>query len=192
VVLCCRLIDNLSSFSIGWVDDWHQVRKLARSGLAHADWRRGSYLPHVCLAPRGAGATALLASNAKVPLINGTIFLQLSLSDYYQAIHRLTEDPPPADISPEAIFYPIRRLDQASLLLPTGKSALASLCSFSNLVVIEDVDLTPTILRRHLAAQKLTDIAASDATDRTEMHGTNLLCLTRKLFEQHLPGRRIW
>jgi len=192
VALCCRLLDNLSSFSIGWVDDWYQVRKLSRRGLARRDWQRGSYLPHVCLAPKGSGATALLASNAKVPLINGTTFLQLSLTDYYRAIHLLTQGPPPADVRPEAVFFPIRRLGPSSLLLPSGDSALAALCSLSNLVVIEDIDLTPAILRRHLTASKSRDLAASDATNRSEMHGANLLCLSRKQFQDHLPGRRIW
>jgi hypothetical protein len=74
VVLCCRLLDNLSSFSIGWVDDWYQVRKLSRRSLAQLDWRRGSYLPHMCLAPNGTGPTSLLASNAKVPFLNGSTF----------------------------------------------------------------------------------------------------------------------
>ena len=192
VVLCCRLLDNLSRFSIGWVDDWYQVRKLSRRRLARRDWQRGSHLPHECLAPEGPGAPALLASNARVPLIKGTTFLQLSLTDYYRAIHLLTQGPPPADVRPEAVFFPIRRFAPESLSLPLGGSALGAMCSFSSLVVIEDIDLTPGMLRRHLSDHKLADVAASDATNRTEMHGTNLLCLSRKELRDCLPGRRIW
>ena len=69
---------------------------------------------------------------------------------------------------------------------------MAAFCALSDLVVIEDIDLTGRALRRHLEANQLTSLAASDATDRARMHGTNLLCVCRREKEELLPGRRIW
>lgn len=71
-------------------------------------------------------------------------------------------------------------------------SSLLSLCSLADLILIEDVDCTARTLRRHLETLHLTDLAASDATDRKRMQGTNILCISRRENEQFLPGRRIW
>ncbi len=192
VILLCRLLNNASQFSVGWVDDWHQVRKLARRALDFYGWREGAYLPHVALRHSGLRPPDLLASNGRVPLLNGATFCQLSLSDYYRGLHMLTERPPPPDICRYAVFFPIRRFNEASLELPGGGSVLESLCAFSHAVVIEDVDLTSRILRRHMASRRLVDLVASDATDRSRMHTANLLCVAPKRHASILPGRRVW
>jgi hypothetical protein len=116
----------------------------------------------------------------------------LSLTDYYKAIHLLTQGPPAADARPEAVFFPIRRLGPNSLLRPSGGSALEAMCSLSKLVAIEDIDLTPAMLYRHLMACNLSGLAATDATNRNEVHGSHVLCLSARQFQDQLPGRRIW
>lgn len=191
MILLCRLLNNASRFAIGWVDDWYQVRKLSGRRLPHRAWKRGAYLPHVALSSNGPRAQDLFASNAKVPLLKEATFRQLSLSDYFRGLHTLT-GPRPQDMRPEAIFFPIRRFDESALDLPSGGSILEKLCSLSDAVIIEDVDLNARELQRHLAARELANLAASDATDRRQMRTASLLCLCRRENAALLPGRRIW
>jgi len=190
VILLCRLLNNASVFSIGWVDDWHQVGKLARRALDFHAWKEGAYMPHIALRCDGLRVPGLLASNGRVPLPNGSTFCQLSLSDYFRGLHMLTEGPLPADIRPEAVFFPVRRFDESALESPGGESVLERLCSLSFAVIIEDVDLDARVLRRHLARRQLDGLAASDATDRSRMHVANLLGIASKQHASILPGRR--
>ncbi len=192
VVLLCRLLNNASQFSVGWIDDWYQVRKLSGGRLAYDAWRKGAYLPHVALHTDTFRVQDIFASNAKVPLLNGSTFRQLSLSDYYRGLSILSADPPPRDMDPAAIFFPIRRFSGASLDLAGGESALDKLCLLSEVVIVEDVDLEHRALVRYLAERELGHLAASDATDRSQMHTASLLCICAKERASLLPGRRIW
>lgn len=200
VILCCRLFDNLSQFSIGKVDDWYQVRKLSRNVLSKSDWHDGNYLPHMCLAPDGKGVSRLVASNARIPLLVGTTFQLLSLSDYFRGIDTLWRGDFNEVSVAGQVFFPVRRLNSDSLLLTDDQSSidryrlstLSMMCDLSQWVVIEDVDMTPAILLRHLKEMNLSNLSASDATDRKHMHGTNLLCLCKKENQHHLPGKRFW
>ncbi len=192
IVLLCRLLNNASRFSIGWVDDWHQVRKLGRRAMDRHAWKEGAYLPHIALRCAGLRAPGLLASNGRVPLLNGSTFCQLSLSDYFRGLQMLTEGPPATNVGPDAVFFPVRRFDESALELPNGGSLLESLCSFSTIVIIEDVDLDARVLRRHLAQRQLGDLAASDATNRSRMRVANLLCVAARHHAAILPGRRLW
>jgi hypothetical protein len=191
VLLLCRLFNNFSKFSIEWIDDWYQVRMLAKKQLSSRDWKNQSYLPQVCLAQGGAGASSLLASNARTRLGRASCFVQHSLSDYFRGIFLLS-GPAAMEAGDNAVYFSARRFDDGSLLLSDGRSALSALCSLSDLVVIEDVDCTGRSLSRHMEANHLSDLAASDATDRVNMQGTNLLCVSVRSNEQFLPGRRIW
>lgn len=191
ITLCCRLIDNLSKFSIASVDDWHQVRKLSARNLTRLEWVAGSYLPHICLAPNGPGPAALLASSARIPLRVGTTYLQLSLTDYYKVLFALSRGGSLADSDQGSCHFPVRRIDPDSFDLANGQSALDVLCSLSKLLVIEDVDFNKVELLRHLTGKDLSEVAASDVTDGNRMHGTNLLCLCHNKHAAWLPGRRI-
>jgi len=79
-----------------------------------------------------------------------------------------------------------------SKLLPDGQSILAALCAIGDLVVIEDIDFAANALVRHMQTYGLSNLAASDATDRVKMQGTNLLCVSDRINEEFLPARRIW
>jgi hypothetical protein len=116
----------------------------------------------------------------------------LSLSDYYRGLHLLTaaEDSDTGDAG--AIYFPIRRFNDSSLMLPSGGSALEKLCSMADLCVIDDVDLQVGVLRRHLESHRLGALGASDVTDRGRMRSTSLLCVCRREKADLLPGRRIW
>ena len=192
IVLICRLLNNASRFSICWADDWHQVRKLAGQGFDFRDWKAGAYLPHNALSPSATCTNSLVATNAAVRLHRGTTFRQLSLSDYYRALYLLAEGSLPANMGREAIFFPVRQFDDSSLILSGGESALSKLCLLSQAVIIEDVDLNAQALRRHMETHGLHHLAASDVTDRSQMHTANLLCVSQKSSASFLPGRRVW
>ena len=192
LALVCRLFNNLSHFSIGWIDDWYQIRKLSKGLLTYPAWQRGDYLPLQCLDKVTARADGLLASKARVPLLRGSTFRQLSLTDYFQGLYILTERSKPPGIGTNAVFFPIRRFNDKSLTLPSGKSVINLLCSMADMCVIEDIDLHGPDLRRHLASHRLTNLAASDATNSVFLQSSSLLCICRGEYKSYLPGKRIW
>jgi len=192
VILLCRLLNNLSDFSIGWIDDWPQVQKLALRKLTYHEWQQDRYRPHVCLRQERFVSECLIASNARVQLLRGSSFCQASLTDYYRALYRVEHDSFPEDANPEAIFFPIRRFKDSSLLLPSGDSAVKKLASLGRLLVIEDIDCRASELRRHLESHNLYHLAASDSTDRRRMRSSRLLCVCSKEDGSRLPGKRIW
>jgi len=192
VILLCRLLNNLSDFSIGWIDDWPQVQRLTLGKLAFKKWQHNSYRPHVCLGQKGFVPESLIASNSRVQLLRGSSFCQASLTDYYRALYRIEHDSFPKDANPQAIFFPIRRFKDSSLLLPSGESVVRKLAALGHLLVIEDVDCRAGELRRHLESHKLNHLAASDSTDRKRMRSSRLLCVCSKEDRSRLPGKRIW
>lgn len=90
------------------------------------------------------------------------------------------------------VFFPLRSFNCDSMLLSDSSSLIASLVKLGNLVVIEDVDLNADELREHLASHGLTEVAASDATNRKRMRLGSLFCLARTDEAANLPGRRVW
>lgn len=186
IIFLCRLLNNASLFSIGWVDDWQQVKKLSNRELEFHAWQEGSYLPGIALRDG-----ELFASNARIPLLRGSTYCQLSLSDYYRGLYLLSGNQI-TNIQPHAIFFPIRRFNESAFDLPSGGSGIEKLCSLGNVVVIEDVDLDASTLRRYLYKHNIQGLAASNVTDRSRMHTANLLCLAGKEDESLLPGCRIW
>jgi hypothetical protein len=188
----CRLLNNFSDFSIGRIDDWREIRRFSSRELSYQDWREGQYLPQHCLAGNIGVPRCLFASNRRIRLHGGTSFGQLSLSDYYRGLSLLNEPGDSNADSRKAIFYPVRRFNDASLILPGGESLLEKLCEMSELCVIEDVDLDASGLRCHLDSLKLNSLAASEATNRARMKSASLLCVCRREWANLLPGKRIW
>jgi len=192
VILLCRLLNNLSDFSIGWVDDWHQVQKLSLNKLTYEEWQQNGYRPHICLKQEGFVPENLIASNARVQLLRGSSFCQASLTDYFRGLYRIKHDSLPRDANRRAIYFPIRRFKDSSLMLPGGESIIHKLTSLGHLLVIEDVDCGAGELRRHLEEHGLDHLAASDATDRKKMRSSRLLCVCSKEDKNSLPGKHLW
>lgn len=190
MVLLGRLLNNFSNFSVESVDDWFQIQLLSKGRISLREWKNRSYEPRKCLAESGPGASYLVASNARVKFGRIRAFAQLSLSDYFRGIHLLYQ--PTTNVGKDKVYFAARIFDDKCLLFSTGKSVLAALCAFSDLVVIEDIDFSAQALRRHMKVNNLSDLAASDATDRVKMQGTNLLCISERQHERFLPGRQIW
>lgn len=192
VALLCRLLNNLSRFSVEWTTDRREQRLLAGGRtclqtLPHAAWH-----PVSCLCADAMRPSRLAVSTGQVALRGGRCMRQLSLTDYFEALHRLTqgvEQPIDGDF---AAFFPMRRFNPDALVLEDGSSLFERLCTIAELVVVEDVDLAPLLLVRHLERHHLDGLAASDVTDGRRTHSGHLLCVTRRDLASCLPGRRLW
>jgi len=117
---------------------------------------------------------------------------QLSLTDYFEALHRLTQGEEQPIDGDSAVFFPVRRFNPDALVLEDGSSLFERLCTIAELVVVEDVDLAPPLLVRHLERHHLDGLAASDATDGRRTHSGHLLCVARRNLAPCLAGRRLW
>jgi hypothetical protein len=190
VVLVCRLLNNMSTFSIESTQDASELRLLAGDGgSSRSDsvpcWPVTWSLEHGQLPP-------LAVSTSQVALRGGRSMRQLSLSAYFEALGRLTDSGRAVPSGTPAGFFPLRRFNMEALVLADGSSLLEQLCAGASLVVIEDVDLSAELLKAHLGSHGLSGLAASDATDRRRMHSAQLLCITRRELAECLPGQRIW
>jgi len=192
VALLCRLLNNLSAFSVEWTTDRSEKRILAggRSYLPAAP--DAPWHPAECLRPDAMRPSYLITSVAQVAIRGGRSMRQLSLTDYFEALHRLTSDGGQAVDGGSAVFFPVRRFNTEALELEDGSSLFEHLCAIADLVVVEDVDLAPPLLVRHLQHHRLAGLAASDATDGRRMRSACLLCVTRRDLSPFLPGRRLW
>jgi len=192
VALLCRLLNNLSDFSIEWTADSDEQRMLAGKPIDLQPAPEAGWRPGTCLCPHIADPSRLLVSVGQVELRDGRSMRQASLTDYFEALHRLTQGaaPPIGDSSP--LFFPVRRFNPGALVLHDGSSLFERLCAIASLVVVEDVDLAPTLLMRHLEGHHLGGLAASDATNRRRAHSSSLLCVAGRDRASCLPGRRLW
>ena len=192
VALLSRLLNNLSAFSVEWTTDRREQRILAGGRtcpqtLPHAAWHPVSCLCAVAMQP-----SRLVVSTGQVALRGGRSMRQLSLTDYFEALHRLTQGEEQPIDGDSAVFFPVRRFNPDALVLEDGSSLFERLCTIAELVVVEDVDLAPPLLVRHLERHHLDGLAASDATDGRRTHSGHLLCVARRNLAPCLAGRRLW
>lgn len=190
VVLICRLLNNLSRIDIEMSNapDVHAALMRRRGEATSA----ADFHPADCLDGPNPNCASLTASNSRAKVFGGTTFRQASLSDYFRGLRRISQPWTPVSPPEDSLFFPLRRFDHDALMLDNGSSIFDQLCRRTELVALEDVDLTPELLQQHLEAKNLHHLAASDATDRVRIQTANLLCLTRREFESALPGKRIW
>jgi len=151
VALLCRLLNNRSGFRIARSADPHITLQLGLKrnggpGCPDAPWQ-----PVECLRPDRPQPERLSISKRKVPIAGGSSLSQLSLSDYFRALHEVVSADQVAPDPPGTVYFPLRQFDPESLVLSDGSSLLERLCSLAELVVIEDTDLAPEQLVEHLA-----------------------------------------
>jgi len=192
VALVCRLLNNLSTFSIEWTTDGGEQAVLGAGRPCLSRTPDRVWHPVACLRPRDAHPLRLLVSTGQVELRGGRSVRQPSLTDYFEALHRLMRYGGQTTDGGSAIFLPVRRFNPNALVLEDGSSLFERLCAIADLVVVEDVDLAPPLLVRHLEHHRLAGLAASDATDGRRMHSACLLCVARRDLAPFLPGRRLW
>lgn len=109
---------------------------------------------------------------------NGTVFHQFSLSDYFKAIRAIMA----GTVANEdgMIYVPIRRFEENVLVLPSGRSLIGQLMTMGDRIVVEDADLSPYRLRRHIDRFGLDDLCIRDVMDRTGMRGASVSLIGRR------------
>lgn len=187
VALVCRLLNNLSCIDIESSSDPNLIAELSTVRRRPAP---DVIHPADCLTGPASDCQSLVASNARAHVDGGVTFRQASLSDYFRGLHRISGNHQAED--ERGLYFPVRRFNEAALMLPDGSCTPDRLSSLADMVVIEDVDLHADVLVEHLTKRKLDHLAASDATDRVRMQSGSLLCMSRRELVAALPGRRIW
>lgn len=186
VALMCRILNNMSHFSIEFTNKSNEISVLSDNQYQHFT---PSFLPCRCLE---VGTPELLvASNSKAYLRSGSSFQQLSLTDYFQILYLACHNSNFAR-SCEYVFFPLRQLRHDALRLNNGSCLLEQLTAIADVAVIEDVDMSADQLYDYLTLSKPAELAASDATDRRRMVLSNLLCLSHRKHAALLPGERLW
>ncbi len=192
VALICRLFNNLSEFEIRASTNWRIIQKLGEENLGKTDWLERRFEPHNCLKPDNPSSKSIFLKNSNVSLDIGKSFRHLSLSNYYKGLQLLHSLNPLSDGGANAIYFPIRRFNPASLLLPDGKSVLEKLCNLAKLVVIEDADLTKRDLIEHLIKYYIENIAVSHVNRHDRINSAQIFCFCNTEFGNALSGKRIW
>jgi hypothetical protein len=155
--------------------------------------REGGYLPTSCLASGGRGPEALLVSSSRIPIEEGHVYFQPSLSEYYRALSLVSG---PA-LSPEpeegTVWLPVRALDPQSLVALDGASVFLRLLEQSDYVIVEDADLRPEDLVQHLTHLSLQTVAALDMTKTLRLTANYAYVLwSRGRPVPNLEGERLW
>lgn len=192
IALLCRLLNNLSEFKLDHSSDWRIIHKLGDAELNKTSWMDKSFLPHNCLRPDNLSTQNIFLKNSSVALENGKSFKHLSLSSYYGVLQLLDSKSTQNVKDDNAIYFPIRQFNPASLQLPDGKSFLEKLCNFAKLIVIEDVNLTKKDLIGHFVENNLENIAAAHINRHNRLNSASIFCLCNKEFADLLPGKKIW
>jgi hypothetical protein len=156
-------------------------------------FREGRYLPTSCLAPGGPGPEALLVSSSRIPIGEGHVYLQPSLSEYYRALSLVSGPALSAEPEEGTVWLPVRALDPQSLVASDGASVFSRLLEQSDYVIVEDADLRPKDLVQHLADCSLRTLAALDITKAMGLTGNYAYVLwPRERPAPNLEGERLW
>jgi len=78
------------------------------------------------------------------------------------------------------LYVPLRVFDDDVLVLPSGRSIIAQLLTMANQLVIEDADLMPYHLDRHLKQFALGGLSVKDLTERAKRRGATVFLVERK------------
>lgn len=192
IAIIARLFNNLSRFSIYHLNGSSSSPLLEKMAISSDSV---AHLPHLCLAPGGKGAEALVISNTRLALANGRTFAQASLSDFYRGMYIISRQESSADTPEEGIFLPDRSFNPECLITSGGRSVLSCLAENCDYVIIEDADLRPQDLVEHMETFALNSITIQDMTKALGLTGNNAYIVwTRNKpgEELNFGGERIW
>lgn len=193
IALMSRFFNNLSDFDIcSWKPEAHPgcAGELTANGASEC-------MPAYCLAPDGPGPQQLVASNTRVWLDSGRAFQQYSLSPYFLSL-RLSAGSNPESIRSEelrgSVHLPVRTFRPDCLVTQAGDSLLGELARQSTLVVVQDADMHPQVLKVHARKAHLEDLMVLDTTRAAGLRGhfSYLVASRTDPVMQHIAGERLW
>ena len=185
IAMVCRLLNNVSSFEIIETKDWRVIAKLGGNVSALFGKPQTDFLP--VSAFKTQQASKLKIRTKKVRLDNGKTFKHIALSDYYRGLNYLAQGA--KQYNDKSVFYPLRKFNEGALYTSDGKSIFERLTSLAKLTVIEDVDLSRTILTRHIAEISCPVVYASEINRQGGANTAAVFCITGEKYKHALPGR---
>ena len=185
VAMVCRLLNNISSFEIIETNDWRIIAKLGGSVSALFGKPQTDFLPVSAFKTRQV--SKLKIRTKKVRLDNGQTFRHIVLSDYYRGLNYLTQGA--KQYNNKSVFYSLRKFNEDALYTSDGKSIFERLTSLAKLTVIEDVDLSRTILTRHITQIPDSAVNASEIKRPGGVNTAAVFCITGEKYKYALPGK---
>lgn len=175
IVLMLRVLDLFSRFDIEKLNRYEiamLVRRDRESIVFGADVLSPAELIELGMQNR------IQHTTKRTRLRRGSMFYQLSLSDYFKAIHMTMGGE--VDNDADTAYVPIRRFNGETLVLSSGRSLIAQLARMSDRIIIEDVDLTAKQVREHIDEFGIVGVRAVDMTDRQRVRGASVTLIDKK------------
>ncbi len=158
--LVAKVFDLASSMTVERIN----TRTLPLDPDERATIAKGRHLPKHGLSPIDPGGAQLVVSSSRASEGDGHAYLQPSLTRYYEAF-ALDSGGRTADIpAPNVAWLPIRVFDQECLIATNGSSVLERLTQECSYVIVEDQDMRPEDVLRHLRRFSLYDLGVFDMT----------------------------
>lgn len=151
-IIICRLFNNFSHFHVDATNDGAIVTRLLGKNRSLSVWKNGAYKPkHAILNPAD-----LITSSGYLTLSSGKrTFRQPSFSDYFQSLFLREGNKISSELPENTIFYPVRQWNEEALLDSSRQSIFKTLLPICRNILIEDVDISASLLKRHLAQHDL-------------------------------------
>jgi len=169
-----RLLNNMSEFGIGKTDSWEDARTITCDMLSEQDWYDGKHYPHQAISTNQIQNIVL--STTQISKDSQTTWCIASLTDYFQALYRLSPSEVTLDhceySTHNAIFFPFRKLNLDKILYETGRNLFEDLCRLCHFILIEDIDLRSNDLRKYLDRHNLSHIKVMDLPSKIPMSNT--------------------
>lgn len=117
------------------------------------------------------------------------------LSDYYRAISNLfptMTDQTSEKTSEQSIFFPRRIFSPSSLVTPDGNSLIRRLMELSDGILIEDGDLLPDELIKHLSQHGGDNLSVFDLSRMLRLSVNHIYWITSSQNDSPQGGEKIW
>lgn len=89
-------------------------------------------------------------------------------------------------------WLPIRKFNTNALMLPDGQSLINAITRIGRAVLIEDGDLQPETLERHIESYCPGDVVMHDLSRRLRLSTNHVYIIARKGIDAHLGGDVLW
>ena len=185
IAMICRLLNNVSSFEIIETNDWRVIAKLGGSVSALFGKPQTDFLP--VSAFKTEQASKLKLRTKKIRLDGGKTFKHIALSDYYRGLNYLAQGT--RQYNDKSVFYPLRKFNKDALHTSDGKSVFERLTRLAKLTIIEDVDLSQTILTQHISEISNSPVYASEINRQGRTNTAAVFCIAGEKYKHALPGK---
>jgi len=185
IAMVCRLLNNVSTFEIQETSDWRVIAKLGGGVSALFGKPQTDFLP-VSLFKTGQAAKLKLLTK-RVHLDGGKTLRHIALSDYYRGLNYLVQGA--RQYNDKSVFYPLRQFNEKALYTSDRKSIFERLTNIAKLTIIEDVDLSRTVLAQHIADIPNAAVYASEIRRQGGANTAAVFCITGEKYKQMLPGK---